>query len=72
MEELNSIPEISKSQTRQLAAVMFTDMMGYTAMMQEDEQKAKREGRTSRSEQIKGGQIGGRGWCTLDCHRRTL
>ena len=41
MEELNSIPEISKSQTRQLAAVMFTDMMGYTAMMQEDEQKAK-------------------------------
>jgi len=28
-------------QVRQLAAIMFTDMTGYTAMMQEDEQKAK-------------------------------
>ena len=28
------------SQTRQLAAIMFTDIVGYTAMMQADEQKA--------------------------------
>src|SRR6188768_4329439 len=28
------------SQTRQLAAIMFTDIVGYTAMMQSDEQKA--------------------------------
>src|SRR5262245_53083108 len=28
-------------QVRQLAAVMFADMTGYTAMMQEDEQRAK-------------------------------
>ncbi len=28
--------------TRQLAAIMFADMTGYTTMMQEDEQKAKR------------------------------
>jgi TolB-like protein/class 3 adenylate cyclase/Tfp pilus assembly protein PilF len=32
---------ISSSQTRQLAAIMFADMTGYTAMMQEDEQRAK-------------------------------
>ena len=28
------------SQSRQLAAIMFTDIVGYTAMMGEDEQKA--------------------------------
>jgi len=28
------------SQGRQLAAIMFTDIVGYTAMMQADEQKA--------------------------------
>lgn len=31
----------SPAVTRQLAAIMFADMTGYTAMMQEDEQKAK-------------------------------
>ncbi len=29
--------ETGNSQVRQLAAVMFADMTGYTAMMQEDE-----------------------------------
>jgi adenylate cyclase len=28
------------SQTRQLAAIMFTDIVGYTALMGDDEQKA--------------------------------
>ena len=28
------------SQSRQLAAVMFTDIVGYTALMGDDEQKA--------------------------------
>jgi class 3 adenylate cyclase len=28
------------SQTRRLAAIMFTDIVGYTAMMGEDEKKA--------------------------------
>lgn len=31
----------STGQVRQLAAIMFADMSGYTALMQEDEQKAK-------------------------------
>ncbi len=34
-------PETSSQRVRQLAAIMFADMTGYTAMMQEDEQKAK-------------------------------
>jgi len=34
-------PGTPDQQVRQLAAVMFADMTGYTAMMQEDEQKAK-------------------------------
>ena len=28
------------AQTRQLAAIMFTDIVGYTALMSKDEQKA--------------------------------
>ncbi len=31
---------ISMSQSRQLAAIMFTDIVGYTKLMGEDEQKA--------------------------------
>lgn len=34
-------PDTSSRQGRQLAAILFADMTGYTAMMQEDEQKAK-------------------------------
>ena len=41
MEELKSNPEITSQQVRQLGAVMFTDMSGYTALMGEDEQKAR-------------------------------
>ncbi len=41
MEEVKSNPETTAQQVRQLAAIMFTDMTGYTALMQEDEQKAK-------------------------------
>ena len=33
-------PDISSQRVRQLAAVMFADMTGYTAMMQEDEKRA--------------------------------
>src|SRR5687768_5102596 len=41
MEEVNINPETTEQQVRQLAAIMFTDMTGYTAMMHEDEKRAK-------------------------------
>ena len=41
MEVSDPLTGKSFAQVRQLAAIMFADMTGYTAMMQEDEQKAK-------------------------------
>ena len=41
MEDVTLKPEPQDQQTRQLAAIMFTDMKGSTALMQEDEYKAK-------------------------------
>ncbi|HEX6191651.1 MAG TPA: hypothetical protein VFZ42_04770, partial [Chitinophagaceae bacterium] len=41
MEQKTTTPATNPAMTRQLAAIMFADMTGYTAMMQEDEQKAK-------------------------------
>ncbi|HZV70273.1 MAG TPA: adenylate/guanylate cyclase domain-containing protein [Saprospiraceae bacterium] len=41
MEDATSHPETKSQQTRLLAAIMFTDMTGYTALMQEDEKTAK-------------------------------
>ena len=37
MSEMND----SSPMSRHLAAIMFADIMGYTAMMQQDEQNAK-------------------------------
>ena len=41
MENIPAQPEAVSQQVRQLAAIMFADMTGYTAMMQEDEERAK-------------------------------
>jgi len=41
MQETRNHSEKVTSPIRQLAAIMFADMTGYTAMMQEDEQRAK-------------------------------
>ena len=41
MQELENHTEMPSDKVRQLAAIMFADMTGYTAMMQEDEQKTR-------------------------------
>ena len=41
MDNIQAQPDAVSQPIRQLAAIMFADMTGYTAMMQEDEQKAK-------------------------------
>lgn len=38
--EIENSPEIMPSRQRQLAAIMFTDIEGYTALMQQDESQA--------------------------------
>lgn len=38
--EIENSPEILPSRQRQLAAIMFTDIEGYTALMQQDERQA--------------------------------
>ncbi len=40
MEGIHSISKKTAGISRQLAAIMFADMVGYTALMQEDEQRA--------------------------------
>ena len=41
MDNIQAQPDAVSQPIRQLAAIMFADMTGYTAMMQEDEQRAK-------------------------------
>src|SRR5688572_21250931 len=41
MDEADTNTTSVRGETRQLAAIMFADMTGYTAMMQEDEQRAR-------------------------------
>lgn len=38
--EVNKNPEVSSRRQRQLLAIMFTDIVGYTSLMQKDENKA--------------------------------
>ncbi len=38
---MQAVTDTNSSEQRKLAAIMFADMMGYTAMMQEDEARAK-------------------------------
>lgn len=42
MQKAETDPQASAQQVRRLAAIMFADMSGYTALMQDDEEKAKR------------------------------